>query len=49
MIIHIALFKLKEDVEKQKIEDLLQKIKNLKVEGIRNIFAGENYHKYRGN
>ncbi len=47
MIVHIALFKWKKDTKKERIEDLLKGVKELKdkCDGIIDILCGENYHK----
>ncbi len=48
MIVHIALFKWKKGVSKQKIEKSMEDIKKLKnkVDGLIDIVAGENFSKY---
>ena len=47
MIIHIALYKWKSGTTKEQILKSLRKVKELKskVDGIVDIFVGENYHK----
>ena len=47
MIIHIALFKWKTNIQNDEIEEILKKVKQLKnkCKGIQDIFCGKNYHK----
>ena len=48
MIIHIALFKWKNGISKKQIDDLNKELKSLKgkIDGLINIFSGENFSKY---
>ena len=48
MIIHIALFKWKAEIEDAEIKKALQDVRDLvkKVDGLVNIFCGENFSKW---
>ncbi len=48
MYVHIALFRWKKDVKKDRVNKILQDIRQLKnkIEGITDIFCGENFSPY---
>ncbi len=47
MIVHVALFKWKSGVTSEQVADTLKKVQKLKskVDGLKDIFVGENFHK----